>query len=67
MVCDNCRGENGEPVTEKEFNKTLGSIFNNAKDWDGQRNIRRLLTNTMNNAHQENDEIETEVYVHDAA
>jgi len=41
LVCGYCNEEN-KPITEKSFNKALGSIFNNAKDWDGQRNIRRL-------------------------
>jgi len=46
LACNDCVNENNKPITGKEFNKTLGSIFNNAKDWDGQRNLRRLLAAT---------------------
>jgi len=70
LSCDNCTGENGEAVTEKDFNKTLGSVFNNVKDWDGQRNVRRLLANAHqinneeDNAHQINNEEDNEAYEH---
>ncbi|XP_036142993.1 uncharacterized protein LOC105834469 isoform X2 [Monomorium pharaonis] len=47
-ICNSCATE-GKLVTEKEFNKALGSIFNNAKDWDGQRNVRRLATSQVSN------------------
>lgn len=52
LICGNCTGENNKPITEKDFNKALGSIFNNAKDWDGQRNVRRLI---VTQAANEND------------
>lgn len=55
MVCNYCTDEN-KAVTEKEFNKALGSIFNNAKDWDGQRNVRRLLSTHQSNTDKENEE-----------
>lgn len=58
MACNYCAGENNEAVTEKEFNKALGSIFNNAKDWDGQRNVRRLLATHQANNDKENEEID---------
>jgi len=62
LACNNCVDENNKSITEKEFNKALGSIFNNAKDWDGQRNMRRLLATHHNNNSEEN---ENEVLVPD--
>lgn len=41
FICTYCKQD--KPITEKNFMKTLGSIFNNAKDWDGQRNVRRMI------------------------
>jgi len=58
-VRNDCVDENNKPITEKEFNKNLGSIFNNTKDWDGQRNMRRLLSILLaihhNNNREENE------------
>ncbi|KAL0098866.1 hypothetical protein PUN28_020853 [Cardiocondyla obscurior] len=34
FICTYCAAEE-KSITEKEFTKALGSIFNNAKDWDG--------------------------------
>jgi len=57
LACNDCVDKNNKPITEKEFNKALGSIFNNAKDWDGQWNMRRLLAHHNNNSEKNENEI----------
>ena len=33
----------GRAITEQTFLSTIGKVFNNAKDWDGQRQKRAVL------------------------